>query len=57
MELWMRVLKPKYVKKANNWCITVIREETKDKPAKQEQFWFSTEKQAEYKYLELKYEV
>jgi hypothetical protein len=49
----MKILGPKFVKKANQWCVTVIIEETKDKKGSQKQEWFSSEYKAEEYILSL----
>jgi hypothetical protein len=40
----MKKLKPKYVKRANQWCVTVF--EQGDKKEKQTVEWFGDEKSA-----------
>ncbi len=37
----MRITKPKFVKKAKQWCVTVLSGET------QKQHWFDTKQEAE----------
>ena len=52
----MKVTNPKWVKKANQWCVTTI-ENTSGKGTKhdtrQTQYWFSTEAEAIAKQQEL----
>lgn len=38
----MKILGPKFVKRANQWCVTILNEKTKDKEAKQEILWFDS---------------
>ncbi len=52
----MKITSPKWVKKANQWCLTTI-ENTSGKGTKhdtrQTQYWFSTEEEAIVKQHEL----
>lgn len=52
----MKVTEPKWVKKANQWCVTTV-ENTSGKGTKhdtrQTQYWFSTEEEAKAKVKEL----
>lgn len=52
----MRVLPPKFVSKANSWCVTKFTESTsantKKSGGSQTQTWFSTEEEARKFYIE-----
>ena len=47
------ISKPKFVKKANQFVITERNDSSDLKKSKQIQYWFSTFKEAQEKYLEL----
>lgn len=52
----MRILSPKFVKRANSWCVTKFTESTSSNTKKsggsQTQSWFSTEAEAQKFYQE-----
>lgn len=52
----MKVCPPKWVKKANQWCVTTIENTSgmsSKHTIKQTQYWTSTEEEANAKYHEL----
>lgn len=52
----MKVCPPKWVKRANQWCITTVEKTSgmsSKHSIKQTQYWTSTKEEADSKYIEL----